>query len=524
MEAVAVSPLLDERFLLLEALGRGGMAAVYRAFDRAEQRLVALKVLEEKAAPGPSHPLSAEFEAWSRLRHPNIVRAYELARAERGPLPRGTPYLVLEHFRGDPAHRALAAGRETAERLQAFSRSVLEALSHVHAAGLVHRDLKPGNVLVRAAPRGPGRVKLTDFGLAALTGHSGEPGLLSGSIPYVAPEAVLGHPIDGRADLYGFGILLFYLATGAMPFRGRDPETIVRWHLEGPRPNPRDAAPHLPDRFARFVRRLMERDRSERPGSAAEALSLLGEREPAQHATQRPAAGRAERAVLRLALDGVREGGMRTVRLPASSGAARELLRELSVQAQIHGLAVLRLGRGEKRGQSNLGRIVLRLLLARGSEVRALVARHGLQRGLPLGLLGGLPVWDRMRNGSEAVLRDPAARRATASGVAAFILESCARQPMVLVVRRKALEDALAREVVEVLLCNSTRVTGETRRDGGLLIVVDPHVTHTAPEEGGSRRPLAAADVLSSAREARLTPGARLKLMSTASSKRAWKS
>lgn len=474
MEALSASPLLDGRFLLLDVLGRGGMASVYRAFDRVEQRLVALKVLARTAAAGPSHPLSTEFEAWSRLRHRNIVRAYELARAGVGPLPRGTPYLVLEHFPGEPAHRGLAAGRETAERLAALARSVLGALAHVHDAGLLHRDLKPGNVLVRATPRGHCRVKLTDFGLAALAGHSGDPGVVSGSIPYVAPEAILGVPLDARADLYGFGILLYYLATGVMPFRACDPRAIIRWHLGGARPDPRESAPRLPDRLARFVSRLIARDRNERPASAAEALALLGAEGPPQPAARRPPRASSERAILRLALDAARAGEIRTVRLPGPRAAARGLLDDLAVQAQIHGLSVHRLARGEGSRRSNLGRLVLRLLLARGGEVRALVARHGLGRGLPLGLLGGLPVWDRMRHGQDAALEEPAARRATAAGVASFLLDSCARQPMVLVVRREALEDPLARDVTAILLGEARARKGDSSRArGGLVLALE---------------------------------------------------
>src|SRR5512140_3118562 len=130
--AVVASPVLDDRFFLIESLGRGGMGSVYRAFDRAEGRHVALKILDDSAPAGPSHPLSAEFEAWSRLAHPNIVDALELGRSRRGPIEAGRPYLVLEYFPGLPAHRALRPGRSDAASLEAVSREVLAALAHVH--------------------------------------------------------------------------------------------------------------------------------------------------------------------------------------------------------------------------------------------------------------------------------------------------------------------------------------------------------------------------------------------------------
>ena len=120
------TPLLDDRFLLLESLGSGGMGRVFRAFDRVEEWWVAVKVLFSRERPGPAHPLSAEYEAWSRLRHPNIVEAYELGRAERGPIEAGTPYLVLESFRGLPADRTLVPGATSHGHLELLARGLLE--------------------------------------------------------------------------------------------------------------------------------------------------------------------------------------------------------------------------------------------------------------------------------------------------------------------------------------------------------------------------------------------------------------
>jgi len=278
MTTAASSPFLDERFLLLETLGHGGMGSVFSAFDRVDRRLVALKVPRDEIPAGPAHPLAAEFEAWSRVRHPNVVRAYEMGRASDGPIPRGTPYLVLEHVAGRPAHQALRPGSVDPQTVEEIARQVLRALDHVHAEGLVHRDVKPGNVLVTPTRRGPGRVKLTDFGLAARTGDRSAPGRLSGSLPYASPEALLGSPIDGRADLYALGLLLHYLSTGALPFRGKTPESVIRWHLDGDEGDG-GIASRLPPRLARFVLRLRARDRSDRPGiRPGGAVAERGER------------------------------------------------------------------------------------------------------------------------------------------------------------------------------------------------------------------------------------------------------
>jgi hypothetical protein len=466
--AAVASPVLDDRFLLLESLGHGGMGSVYRAFDRVEGRHVALKVLDAKEPAGPSHPLSAEFEAWSRLAHPNIVEALELGRSRRGPIEAGCPYLVLEYFPGLPVHRVLRPGRVAAGALEGLSREVLRALAHVHEAGLVHRDVKPGNILVRAVGRPPGRVKITDFGLAVEAGRTGVPGRVSGSIPYLAPEALTGEPLDGRADLYGMGILLYHLAAGRMPAPSDDPGEILRWHLEGAREDPRRAAPWLPDRLARFIARLIARDRRERPASAAEAIELLGGAAAPRAEGPRPLAGLAERAVLRLAVDAARLGARRRVTLPASGCGAESLLRETRVLAGMHGLAMHRLRPG---GRSGLGCAVLALLLDRGPDARALVERHRLHRGLPLELLNGLPVWDRGRDRKEG-WRDRDLLRASARGVAEFLLECSVLRPLVLVVDRAALADPLAREV-------TSRLERAIRDDpsprpgrGGLLLLV----------------------------------------------------
>jgi hypothetical protein len=483
MRSFASTPLLDNRFLLLQTLGRGGMGCVYRAFDRAEERLVALKVHRSRERSGPSHPLCTEYDAWSRVQHPNIIRAFELGLATRGPIPDGTPYLVLEDFPGLPADRVLDPGRLGPVDLEEFSRRVLQALEHVHAAGLVHRDLKPANVLVGRTRKGPGRIKLTDFGLAAPVGQAGEPGRVSGSVPFVAPESVVGGPVDGRTDLYGLGILLYFLATGQMPVRSRDPGEVLRWHLEGPPADPRKVFPEYPERLSRFIRRLTARPPAHRPASAAEALVLLGDRPRSQGRQRQRDSHRAELATLRLALDAVRLGARRCHRLPSCRTASKAVLREAAVLCQVRGLFFYRLRAGGRRRTSNLGRLVLHLLIGRGAEVRKVIGRHGLHRGLPLGVLGGLPVWDRMRAESGPVPTDAASLRATARGVAAFLLDSAERQPIAIVVEKAATADPLARLTVDLLIRAASGKTSHLPAKGGILLLLAPGVDADQPAQ-----------------------------------------
>ena len=465
------SPALDGRFFLVEALGHGGQGRVFRAYDRVFRRDVAIKALHDARASHPVHPLATEFAAWSRLRHPHVVRAYELLRASSGPFPSGTPYLVLEFVRGLPVHRALRAGAEAPSILEELARRVLRALGHVHRAGIVHRDLKPGNVLVGSSRRGLGRVKLTDFGLASESGRAGAPGHISGSIPYVAPETILGLAVDGRADLYGLGVLLFYLATGQLPIASRSPERWLRWHLEGPPADPRSLRPELSARFAELVIRLTARARDARAATAAEALLLLGSGPGPCGDDAPPDPSPGERARVRFALDDARAGASRELGLPTDAASARATRRELATTAAALGLTCVTLERTAGARVSNLARVVFTLLLEQGRHATALVEKHDLHRGLPLALIGGVPVWDRMDH-DEARARRPGAVPVVARRVAAFFVDAARRRPVALVVDPSALSDPLAAAIVARLRHSLTRSKPVRSANGGFVLAV----------------------------------------------------
>ena len=465
------TPLLDERFLLLEALGQGGMGAVYRAFDRAEQRLVALKVLTETAPAGPGHPLATEFEAWSGLDHPNIVQAYELGVTATGPIPKGTPYLVLEHVHGGPAHRMLEAGRLDASQAESVARQVLAALDHVHGSGYLHRDLKPANLIVQ-----PDRLqlKLTDFGLALPVGESREVGTVSGSLPYVSPEALLGLPLDERADLYGLGILLFQLVTGELPVPNGGARDVLRWHLGGPPADPSRIRPGTSPRLARFIRRLTTRDRSSRPTCAGEALGLLGVAHPVCRSRPRDRpSGRWSRGTLRLALDAVRLGDSRVMRLPVAAAAAAALLNEVSVWAQVRGVRFHRLHGRAREARLCLTRLVLRWLAVLGCEAEECARRFALDRYLPLRLVGGYPVIDTPRIDEPPNPRDKIGLEEAARGIGGFLLSCVGLQSTVLFLEREARREPLVRAVARRLVRATRRREGLDGARGGLLLLLD---------------------------------------------------
>jgi serine/threonine protein kinase len=464
------TPLQDERFLMLETLGRGSMGSVYRAYDRVEQRLVALKVPTDDEPSGPAHSLSSEFDTWHRLRHRNIVRAYELGLARRGPIQPGTPYLVLEHVTGGPIHRTLSPGRLSDEATVEIATQLLEALDLVHRAGFVHRDLKPANVLTSNGSDRATTVRLTDFGLAARIGAAREPGVFSGSVPYVAPEALVGDRLDGRADLYGLGILLYHLTTGLMPCRSQDPRKILHWHLTGPPADPRVTNPSVSRRLARFVERLTSRNRESRPATAAAALELLGASPTlAPSPVSRPL-GRGVQASLRLSLDAARLGAARTFRLPANPETAEALLTEVSVWTQVRGIEMHRVD----SSKAGLARLVVRLALERGRAGTDRMRDLDLDRSLPLNWLGKMPILDPLRAETDRAVRGPGVASDSARRICEFVWRCASEQSLVVCFGAGSVGDPLGRQVANRLARTTEQATRFSPGRGGLLVLLSP--------------------------------------------------
>ncbi len=477
----ALDGLLNRRFLLLELLGRGGMGQVYRAFDRLHEKIVAIKIPRQDMAgiaggprSGPSHPLSREFRSWAAIHHPNVVRVRELGTVTEGPFPRGTPFLALENFDSLPVHLAAAPGRIPYQDLRSVAAQVLHGLSHIHGLGLVHRDMKPGNILLGRSLRGAGRVKITDFGLAIVAGQSEEPGTITGSFPYVAPEGIHGQALDLRADLYSLGILLYYLAAGALPCPDMEPGAILLWHLNGEPPDPGAIRPDLPVRFRSLVRRLTARDREERPTDAGEALFLLGHGNRSRVLPFPEPAPPVPAASPRLALDRTRLGRFQVVR---PSAGHRDWIAELLTLSGIHGVACHKIACGRSGGPVALGRLLLDLLL---SCTGARIGRRGKElqeTGLPLRLLGRVPIWDGRRKAARKFYgRHPRARFDPAA-ITRLVLAFCGRAPLALVFTPAATRDSLVADVVGRL-----QQAGRSGRCGKGLLLVLPQTTR------GSRR------------------------------------
>jgi serine/threonine-protein kinase len=270
--------LLGGRYRIMGRLALGGMAAVYQARDERLERSVAVKIIH------PDHILNEEVldrlaneaKTVARLVHPNIVAVYDQGTHE------GAPYIVMEYVRGRTLREMLTDRRrfDPSESL-AILEQLLAALAVAHRAGLVHRDVKPENVLIAPPPNGSGDlvdavVKVADFGLAHAVeiGRTDSGGKLLATAEYVAPELVADGRADARADVYSAGIVLFEMLTGRVPFDGDRPAAVAWQHVDQDVPPPSQFVPGLPSLLDDVVIRATQRDPA---GRARDAAAMLAE-------------------------------------------------------------------------------------------------------------------------------------------------------------------------------------------------------------------------------------------------------
>ena len=259
-----IGTVFDGRYRIIRKLGAGGMADVYLAEDQELGRNVAIKILNDRHAADDSfiERFRREAKNAAGLSHPNIVSIYDRGEAE------GTYYLAMEYLEGRSLKELIVSRGPAPIKVSIdYARQILAALAAAHRRGIVHRDIKPHNVLVNPE----GRLKVTDFGIARSgASQMTEVGSIIGTAQYLSPEQARGAPVDQTSDLYSVGVVLYEMLTGQVPFTGDTPLEIAMKHLsEVPKP-PSELRPEVPHDLDLIVLRALAKDPAERYQSAEE--------------------------------------------------------------------------------------------------------------------------------------------------------------------------------------------------------------------------------------------------------------
>ncbi len=272
--------LLVGSYRILDRLGEGGMGQVFKAYHVSMDRIIALKVIAKDCVSNPNAVtrFHREVRAVAKLSHPNIVIAFEVNQIGQ------TPFLAMEYMDGiDLAKLVQQSGPLPIPRACDYIRQAANGLQHAHEKGLVHRDIKPGNLMVaRPSPDQPPLIKILDFGLARFESESDRTtrltqlGRVVGTVDYIAPEqAQNARTADIRADIYSLGCTLFYLLTGEPPFPGEDAVEKISARVLGEAPSVRKSRPEVSVALEGVVAKMMARKAEERyqtPGEVAKAM------------------------------------------------------------------------------------------------------------------------------------------------------------------------------------------------------------------------------------------------------------
>ena len=255
---------INDRYRIDCEIGQGGMGTIYKGYDTALKRDVAIKMLTEaKLGTEGRSRLLHEAQAIAQLSHPNIITVYDVGEYEK------SPFIVMAYVEG--ANLYDHPPRDIKE-VVVVMQQVCAALAHAHDNGIIHRDLKPENVILTA----DGNVKLMDFGLArSISSRLTTEGTILGTVFFLAPEQAQGKPIDPRSDLYSLGVMLYELTTGELPFTADDPLAVISQHIHVPVVPPRAKNGKIPPALETLILKLMAKDPTDRPASALDVLELL---------------------------------------------------------------------------------------------------------------------------------------------------------------------------------------------------------------------------------------------------------
>jgi len=276
-----IGTLLAGKFLVEAAIGEGGMAQVYRARHTLVDRPVAIKIMDARFAKDEQmrERFRREAKNAARLAHPNIIEIYDY-----GATDDGCPFMVMELLEGAPLSSLIARGPIPIPLATSLALQIARGIARAHDFDVLHRDLKPDNIFIVNTPDGRHRVKLLDFGIARsmhdprLTNR----GEIFGTPQYMAPERVTSIDAGPTADLYAFGIILFEMVTGRLPFEAQDVTSFLLQHMNMPPPKPSSIVPAVPRRLEELILKLIEKKPENRPVDAHQVVMELAALAPTQ--------------------------------------------------------------------------------------------------------------------------------------------------------------------------------------------------------------------------------------------------